>query len=53
MGCKYIYTLSFGSGAGGLDADGNPVLSLISYSVESMDDWREAEMSSLPLAVRQ
>ena len=49
VGCKYIYTLSFGSGAGGFDADGNPVLSLISYSVESMDDWREAEMSSLPL----
>lgn len=48
VGCRYIYTLSFGSGAGGYDENGNIVLPLISYSVESMDDWKEVESSTLP-----
>lgn len=48
IGCKYIYTLTFGSGSGGYDADGKPILSIISYDVEQMKDWQEIKMNSLP-----
>lgn len=48
VGCKYTYTLSFGSGAGGFDANGKPLLSIISYDVDSMASWAEVETSTLP-----
>lgn len=48
VGCKYTYTLSFGSGAGGFNAIGKPLLSIISYDVDSMASWAEVETSTLP-----
>ena len=49
VGSKYIYTLSFGSGAGGFDQNGNPTLAIISYDVDSMEEWQTVERSALPI----
>ena len=49
IGSKYIYTLSFGSGAGGYDQNGNPTLAIISYDVDSMEEWQTIERSALPI----
>ena len=50
IGSKYIYTLSFGSGAGGFDQNGNPTLAIISYDIDSMEDWQTVERSAMPIS---
>lgn len=41
QGKKYTYTLLFGAGSGGFDADGNPIDKMlpITYTVASADNW--------------
>lgn len=41
MGKKYIYTINIGTGTGGFDKDGNPLIQPISYSV-AVDNWTDA-----------
>ena len=41
MGKKYIYTINIGTGKGGFDENGNPLIQPISYSV-AVADWTNA-----------
>lgn len=41
IGTKYTYVLNFGSGSGGYDADGNPMMNYISYSIASVESWTD------------
>ena len=41
MGKKYIYTINIGTGKGGFDENGNPLIQPISYSV-AVTDWTDA-----------
>ena len=41
MGKKYVYTINIGTGTGGFDKDGNPLIQPISYSV-AVADWTDA-----------
>ena len=47
MGKKYIYTINIGTGTGGFDRDGNPLVQPISYSVD-VDEWMETTIASMP-----
>ena len=47
MGKKYIYTINIGTGTGGFDRDGNPLVQPISYSVD-VDEWIETTFASMP-----
>ena len=41
MGKKYVYTINIGTGTGGFDVNGNPLIQPISYSV-AVADWTDA-----------
>lgn len=41
MGKKYVYTINIGTGTGGFDKDGNPLIQPISYSVD-VEPWTDA-----------
>lgn len=41
IGTKYTYVLNFGSGQGGYDADGNPTMNYISYSIAAVEAWTD------------
>ena len=47
MGKKYIYTINIGTGTGGFDVNGRPLVQPISYSV-NVDEWIETTISSMP-----
>ena len=47
MGKKYIYTINIGTGTGGFDENGNPLVQPISYSVD-VDEWIETTIASMP-----
>ena len=49
MGKKYVYTINIGTGTGGFDANGNPMILPIKYSVD-IDEWYETTIASMPLA---
>lgn len=48
MGKKYVYTINIGTGNGGFDADGNPLIMPIKYEVTSVDDWTDGTIASQP-----
>ena len=47
MGKKYIYTINIGTGTGGFDVNGKPLVQPISYSVD-VDEWIETTIASMP-----
>ena len=47
IGKKYIYTINIGTGTGGFDRDGKPLVQPISYSV-NVDEWGEAVNGDVP-----
>ena len=47
MGKKYIYTINIGTGTGGFDVNGKPLIQPISYSV-NVDEWGEAVNGDVP-----
>ena len=47
MGKKYIYTINIGTGTGGFDVNGKPLIQPISYSVD-VDEWGEAVNGNVP-----
>ena len=47
MGKKYIYTINIGTGTGGFDENGNPLVQPISYSVD-VNEWIETTIASMP-----
>ena len=47
MGKKYIYTINIGTGTGGFDVNGKPLIQPISYSVD-VDEWGEAVNGDVP-----
>ena len=47
MGKKYIYTINIGTGTGGFDVNGKPLVQPISYSVD-VDEWGEAVNGDVP-----
>ncbi len=38
---KYTYLLNFGTGSGGYDADGNPMMSYITFSLAAFEAWTD------------
>ena len=48
MGKRYVYTINIGTGTGGFDINGKPVVQPISYSVD-VDEWVETTLASMPL----
>ena len=47
MGKKYVYTINIGTGTGGFDVNGKPLIQPISYSVD-VDEWIENTIASMP-----
>ena len=47
MGKKYIYTINIGTGTGGFDVNGKPLIQPISYSVD-VDEWGDAVNGDVP-----
>ena len=48
MGKRYVYTLNIGTGTGGFDINGKPLVQPISYSVD-VDEWTETAFATMPL----
>lgn len=47
MGKKYVYTINIGTGTGGFDVNGKPMIQPISYSVD-VDEWGDAVNGDVP-----
>lgn len=47
MGKKYVYTINIGTGTGGFDVNGKPLIQPISYSVD-VDEWGDAVNGDVP-----
>ena len=47
MGKRYVYTINIGTGTGGFDINGKPVVQPISYSVD-VDEWDQIVNADVP-----
>lgn len=47
MGKRYVYTINIGTGTGGFDINGKPVVQPISYSVD-VDEWDQIVNEDVP-----
>ena len=47
MGKKYVYTINIGTGTGGFDVNGKPLIQPISYSVD-VNEWGDAVNGDVP-----
>lgn len=47
IGKKYVYNLVFGTGSGGYDEEGNPVMNFINFEIDSVEDWTEVAAQSI------